>query len=230
VRERYALHFLSHPPSGAASPHKLHEIRPHPYETGTWASFQPRFLLVQPHRTVTHMPGKLSVLPDCLSRLYAVGGAADHGRHLRPLPVRVIRRVDGSRRASGSGMGEWEAIPPQPDWIPRVPLWLGGGGISTDTISPDTDTRAGVAYPPIPYPPIPTRRRWHLEHGRHLRPLPVRVIRRVDGSRRASGSGMGEWEAIPPQPDWIPRVPLWLGGGGISLATDFITDSLLELP
>jgi transposase InsO family protein len=80
--------------------------------------------------TVSHIPGILNVLPDCLSRLYGAGSAP------RVAAVRISHVPDHIHglpvfRQCGS-FGEETEISWQDDWLPAPPLSLGGGGVMAD--------------------------------------------------------------------------------------------------
>jgi hypothetical protein len=99
--------------------------------------------------TVTHIPGILSVLPDCLSRLYALDGA--QGLTTLALACFPFPSVPDGASIATPGLpvplwGDYEAIPPQPDWLPQVPLWLGGGCMSPTV---DVDTDYVMVYRPL---------------------------------------------------------------------------------
>jgi transposase InsO family protein len=87
---------------------------------------------------VAHIPGVLNVLPDCLSRLYAVD--SPHDFHAKAALLAASAPSIGAEDGVPVGLPcpPWDdfVVTRRSDWLPIVPFALGGGGVP----NVDTDT------------------------------------------------------------------------------------------
>ena len=89
--------------------------------------------------TVTHVPGVLNVLPDCLSRLYAV----ESSREFHAKAALLAAGAPPVELEAGAPVGlpgpPWDdfVVAHQSDWLPHLPFALGGGG--DPNVGVDTD-------------------------------------------------------------------------------------------
>ncbi len=112
--------------------------------------------------TISHIPGILNVLPDCLPRIYTapersfLGAAPAVGvLSLPPLPESPLDAYGLPHSLWGEFFEGGVAVRRVPDWLPAVPVPLGGGGgVVLDPLfewDPDFHLEYPLGQTPPPY-------------------------------------------------------------------------------
>ncbi|OBQ32094.1 MAG: hypothetical protein AN485_22425 [Anabaena sp. MDT14b] len=112
--------------------------------------------------TISHIPGILNVLPDCLSRLYAAPERSFLGTapligvlSLPPLPESSLDAYGLPHTVWGDFFEGGVTVRRMPDWLPAVPIPLGGGGgvVLDPFFEWDPDFHTGFPLGPVPPSP-----------------------------------------------------------------------------